>query len=83
MGARGITLLFVLIERAESDVGLMFIAYNLRRIINIIGKDNIMKHLQNILSRVLTFLYQIRMILSQNKGIKFQTQSLVRFLKLI
>ena len=26
-------------QRAEADVGLMFIAYNLRRIINILGKD--------------------------------------------
>jgi len=58
------------IEKAESDVGLMFIAYNLRRIINIIGKDNIMKCLQEVISCILIFLSRIGMIFSQNKAIK-------------
>jgi len=43
------------IERAESDVGLMFIAYNLRRIINILGPDVLKKHLQSLLSNILYF----------------------------
>lgn len=68
------------IERAESDVGLMFIAYNLRRIINIIGKDNIMKHLQEAISRVLTFLSRIGMIFSQNKAIKILKKQFINFL---
>jgi transposase len=68
------------IERAESDVGLMFVAYNLRRIINIIGKDNIMKYLQEAISRVLTFLSQIGMIFSQNKAIKILKKQFINFL---
>ena len=31
--------------RASADVGLMFIAYNLRRLINILGKDTFDKYL--------------------------------------
>ena len=68
------------IERAESDVGLMFVAYNLRRIINIIGKDNIMKYLQEAISRVLTFLSRIGMIFSQNKAIKILKKQFINFL---
>jgi transposase len=34
------------INRASSDVGFMFIAYNLRRIINILGKDQMMEYLR-------------------------------------
>lgn len=36
--------------RADADVGLMFAAYNLRRIINIIGKNEFKKYLQVLLS---------------------------------
>ena len=68
------------IEKAESDVGLMFIAYNLRRIINIIGKNNIMKYLQEVISRILTFLSRFTMILSPNKGIKILENNLLFFL---
>lgn len=32
-------------KRASADVGLMFVAYNLRRLINIIGLDEFKKHL--------------------------------------
>lgn len=69
------------IERAESDVGLMFIAYNLRRIINIIGIENIMKYLQNVLSLVLTFLCRIGMIFSHNKAMKILEKQFINFLK--
>ena len=34
------------IKRASADAGLMFIAYNLKRLINIIGKDGLAKYLQ-------------------------------------
>jgi transposase len=44
------------INRASSDVGFMFIAYNLRRIINILGKDVIMKYLRILVSMFLTVL---------------------------
>lgn len=46
-------------QRAAADVGFMFVAYNLRRIINIIGKDGFKKYLQ-----VLVFyFYQICLLL--------------------
>ncbi len=36
-------------ERASADVGLMFTAYNLRRIINIIGQKNFKEYLKRVL----------------------------------
>jgi transposase len=36
-------------ERASADVGLMFVAYNLRRIFNIIGPKKLKKHLRELL----------------------------------
>uniref|UniRef100_UPI003D348F1D transposase n=1 Tax=Saccharicrinis sp. 156 TaxID=3417574 RepID=UPI003D348F1D len=36
------------IDRAEADLGLIMNAYNLRRIINIIGKDQLVKYLRSI-----------------------------------
>lgn len=36
-------------QRASADVGLMFIAYNLRRIINIIGKNELKKYLHEVI----------------------------------
>ncbi len=38
------------IKRATADVGFMLIAYNLRRIINILGKNELIKYLGEILS---------------------------------
>ncbi len=43
------------IERAEADVGLMFTAYNFRRLLNIIGFKALQKHLQEALQ--LFFVY--------------------------
>lgn len=37
-------------ERASSDVGLMFIAYNLRRIMNIVGRQGLKEYLDRALS---------------------------------
>lgn len=37
-------------ERANADVGFMLIAYNLRRIMNILGKNDLRKYLKEILS---------------------------------
>ncbi|NOR75234.1 MAG: transposase, partial [Draconibacterium sp.] len=45
-------------ERANADVGFMLIAYNLRRLINIIGKNELIKYLGEILS-----LYQLKKLL--------------------
>ena len=36
-------------ERASADVGLMFTAYNLRRLINIIGRENFKEYLKKVL----------------------------------
>jgi hypothetical protein len=35
-------------KRASADVGLMFIAYNIRRIMNILGKDELKKYLKEV-----------------------------------
>jgi transposase len=42
------------LNRASSDVGFMFIAYNIRRIISILGKDQLMKYLRILGSLFLT-----------------------------
>jgi transposase len=42
------------ISRASSDVGLMFIAYNLRRIVNILTADRLKEYLRILLSLFLT-----------------------------
>jgi len=42
------------IKRASADVGFMFIAYNLRRIISILGKDQLMKYLGILASLIFT-----------------------------
>jgi len=47
------------IKRAEADVGLMFIAYNIRRIMNILGKNELKKYLKEV---VLIFSGKIRHI---------------------
>ena len=44
------------IKRASSDVGLMFVAYNIRRIINILGKNELKKYLERV---VFSFLHQL------------------------
>jgi len=47
------------IQRASADVGLMFTAYNIRRIMNILGKDELEKYLKGL---ILIFSNQIRFI---------------------
>ena len=42
------------LNRASSDVGLMFISYNLRRIISIVGKNQLMEYLRLLASFFLT-----------------------------
>ena len=44
------------IKRASADVGLMFVAYNIRRIINIVGENELKKYLEQVVS---SFLNQI------------------------
>jgi hypothetical protein len=54
-------------QRASADVGLMFVAYNIRRIMNILGKDEIEKYLKEV---VLIFSGQIRHISLQISPLK-------------
>ena len=55
-------------NRASSDVGLMFIAYNLRRIGNILTRDQLMKYLRILLSLFLDISNLIRDHLLNSKG---------------
>jgi hypothetical protein len=57
----------------------MFIAYNLKRIINIVGKDNIMKYLKDVLSLVLAYFWRIWMILNKNKRIQIFEKQMITF----
>jgi transposase len=60
-------------SRASSDVGLMFIAYNLKRIANILTRDRLREYLQILLSLFLTFLDLIRDHLRQSDDLLYQT----------
>jgi transposase len=53
------------INRASSDVGFMFIAYNIRRIISILGKDQLMKYLRILGSLFLTVSARFRRKISR------------------
>lgn len=48
------------ISRASADVGFMFIAYNLRRIINILGAVKLREYLQSLVLVFLTIILRIR-----------------------
>jgi transposase len=50
-------------ERASSDVGLMFIAYNLKRIVNILTRDQLKEYLRILLSMFLAISDHIRDLL--------------------
>ncbi len=54
------------IECASADVGFMFIAYNLRRIINILGQDMLKKYLSILVCYILSIFVQIRLILKRS-----------------
>ncbi|MCX6335544.1 MAG: IS1182 family transposase [Bacteroidia bacterium] len=60
------------IDRATSDVGFMFIAYNLRRIISILGKDQLMKYLRILVPLYLTVLAFLRGGISRLEAFVFQ-----------
>ena len=51
-------------QRAEADVGLMFVAYNLRRIINTLGKDVLKEYFKTFVFSLSLILRQIRVVLS-------------------
>ena len=54
-------------HRAEADVGLIFIAYNLRRLMNILGTEVLKEHLMLAISLFTNILHQTRLKLSQFK----------------
>ena len=54
-------------ERASSDVGLIFIAYNLRRLISIIGISSLGNYLKEALQILFTFLSALRLKISHFK----------------
>jgi transposase len=68
-------------QRAEADVGLMFVAYNLRRIINILGKNALQKYLKEVLSLLFALWGPIRLHLSKFKPSQFSTCHEPPFLK--
>jgi len=55
-------------QRAEADVGLMFIAYNLRRMINILGKEAFKEYLTMLVFPFLFVFRHFRTILSRFKA---------------
>jgi hypothetical protein len=48
-------------ERASSDVGFMFIAYNLRRILNIIDLKILKEYLRALLCKILT-IFEVKLV---------------------
>ena len=64
--------------RASADVGFMFIAYNLRRIINILGQENFKKYLRML---VLYFLHLYSVI--RLKKLKYNQRKFSRIYSLI
>jgi hypothetical protein len=54
--------------RASSDVGLMFTAYNLRRIINIIGFDAFKKYMEVLVRLILQIIFLLKHQITQNKS---------------
>jgi hypothetical protein len=60
------------INHASSDVGFMFIVYNLRRIISILGKDQMMEYLRILVPLFLTVLAFFRRKISRLEASVFQ-----------
>ena len=52
-------------QRAEADVGLIFIAYNLRRLISIIGTERLNEYLEFFVFLIYTYLHQFRLNINQ------------------
>jgi transposase len=58
-------------DRASSDVGFIFIAYNLRRIMNILTRDRLKEYLRVLLSLFLTISGRIRDYLRQSRDYSY------------
>ena len=61
------------IERAEADFGFIMTAYNLRRIINIIGTEELRKYMAAIFQHFLIKIKRFQLILSQINRIRNKT----------
>jgi len=64
-------------KRASADVGLMFTAYNLRRIINIIGVNSLISYIKEIMNFFQSYIITYTSILSSFKALLFKQ----RFIK--
>jgi hypothetical protein len=60
------------INRAAADVGFIFIVYNLRRIISILGKDQLMEYLKILISLFLPVSAFFRRIISRLDAVVYQ-----------
>jgi transposase len=69
------------IQRASADVGLMFTCYNLRRLINILGKDVLKEYLQNINHLLINILAKYRFLLCNLSYLKITHPKSSHFLK--
>jgi hypothetical protein len=56
-----------LIKRAEADVGLMFTAYNLRRLMNILEKEVFSNYLKELISLLISIIHRIWLQISHFK----------------
>jgi transposase len=59
------------IKRAEADVGFMFTAYNLRRVINIIGIEMLKNYLKDVLAYIFCIIYASRSKIINSNTLKF------------
>jgi len=62
--------------RASADVGLMFIAYNIRRIMNIIGKNELKKYLGKVAFSFSGQIPEFWLCLNPQKVIKFMNENI-------
>jgi len=69
------------LERASADIGFMMIAYNLRRLINIIGLQSFREYLEEVLL-ILNKIRYIGLITANIKALKFQQKKCADFIKL-
>lgn len=67
------------IKRASADVGLIFVVYNLRRIMNILGHDVLKKYLKILAFFILRFLDLITSFLSHYLKNKFSAQAKILY----
>ncbi len=65
--------------RASSDIGLMLIAYNLRRLMNILGQKELKKYFEQVFSDFLVKITQIRLKLSILNHLIFKTKNMLLF----